>query len=125
MNFSTSYRGRCVLAVVSGATYALAYPPLDWGWLVAPGLIGLLVALRGQHGTHARAIGFLHGLAACVVGLSWLGHLFGVFALSLWAVLAAFTALFAEMQSRASRRGIWGWQFAVFTAATMRTSSAG
>jgi len=116
MHIFTSYRGRCVLAVVSGCTYALAYPPLGWGWLVVPGLIGLLVALRGQHGTHARAIGFLHGLAAFGVGLSWMIQLFGVFAFSLWAVLAAFTALFAEMQSRASLRGIGAWQFAVFTA---------
>ena len=112
----SSFRGRCVLAVVSGAVYALAYPPLGWGWLVAPGLIGLLVALRGQHGTRARTIGFLHGMAAYAVGLSWLYHLFGVFAWMLWTVLAAFTAVFAEMQSRASRRDIPAWQFAVFTA---------
>ena len=94
----------------------MAYPPLGWGWLVAPGLIGLLVALRGQHGTRARTIGFLHGMAAYAVGLSWLYHLFGVFAWMLWTVLAAFTAVFAEMQSRASRRDIPAWQFAVFTA---------
>ena len=33
----------------------------------------------------------------------------------LWCVLAAFTALFAEMQSRASLRGVSGWRFAIFT----------
>lgn len=34
----------------------------------------------------------------------------------LWCVLAAFTALFAEMQSRAVAKGVSGWQLAVFTA---------
>ena len=116
MTFFTPYRGRLALAVLSGGIYALAYPPVGWRWLVAPGLIGLLVALRGQHGTHARAIGFLHGLAAYALGLSWLLHIFGWIAWWLWIVLAAFGALFAEMQSRASGRGIDGWRFVLFTA---------
>lgn len=93
----------------------MAYPPLGWGWLVIPGLAGLLVALRGQSGTRARAIGFLHGMAAYGVGLSWLLHVFGGMAVMLWCVLAAFTALFAEMQGRAGLRGVSGWKFAIFT----------
>lgn len=72
----TSFPARCGLAVLSGAAYALAYPPLGWGLLVVPGLAGLLVALRGQHGTHARTIGFMHGMAAYAVGLSWFHHVF-------------------------------------------------
>ena len=116
MDTYSSYRGRLVLAVVSGGIYALAYPPVGWGWLVVPGLLGLLVALRGQHGPQARAIGFLHGLTAYAVGLSWLIEIFGWIAWWLWVVLAAFGALFAEMQGRAGKRGIVGWQFAVFTA---------
>ena len=93
----------------------MAYPPLGWGWLVIPGLAGLLVALRGQSGTRARAIGFLHGMAAYGVGLSWLLHVFGGMAVMLWCVLAAFTALFAEMQGRAGLRGVSGWKLAIFT----------
>jgi apolipoprotein N-acyltransferase len=112
----SSYPARCGLAVLSGAAYALAYPPLGWGWLVVPGLAGLLVALHGQHGSRARTIGFLHGMAAYAVGLSWMAHIFGGLVLPLWAVLAAFPALFAEMQSRASQRGITGWRLALFTA---------
>jgi apolipoprotein N-acyltransferase len=107
---------RCGMAVLSGVTFAMAYPPLGWGWLVFPGLVGLLLALRGQHGTRARTIGFLHGMAMYGVGVSWLFHIFSTMAVALWCVLAAFTALFAEMQSRASLRGVTGWQFAVFTA---------
>lgn len=108
-----TFPARCGLAVLSGAAYALAYPPLGWGWLVVPGLAGLLVALRGQRGTQARAIGFAHGMAAYAVGLSWFYHIFGGLVVMLWCVLAAFTALFAEMQGRASRRGIAGAEWFV------------
>ena len=111
-----SFPARCLFAVLSGGIYAMAYPPLGWGWLVVPGMLGLLAALHGQHGTRARAIGFLHGMTVFGVGLSWLFEVFGWLALVLWCVLAVFTALFAEMQSRASLRGIAGWKFAVFTA---------
>ena len=111
-----SFPARCGLAVLSGAVFALAYPPLGWGWLVFPGLVGLFLALRGQHGTRARTIGFLHGMATYGLGVSWLFHIFGTMVVVLWCVLAAFTALFAEMQSRASLRGVTGWQFAIFTA---------
>ncbi len=115
MHSINSYPARCGLAVLSGAVYAMAYPPLGWGWLVIPGLVGLLLALRGQSGTRARAIGFLHGMTAYGLSLSWLLQVFGNMAVVLWCVLAAFTALFAEMQSRAGRRGVSGWKFAIFT----------
>jgi apolipoprotein N-acyltransferase len=115
MKALSSYPVRCGLAILSGAVYALAYPPLGWGWLVIPGLAGLLLALRGQSGTRARAIGFLHGMSAYGLGLSWLLHVFGGMAVVLWCVLAAFTALFAEMQGRAGLRGVSGWKLAVFT----------
>jgi apolipoprotein N-acyltransferase len=94
----------------------MAYPPVGQGWLVVPGIVGLLVALRGQHGTRARMIGLLHGMVAYGVGLSWLFQIFGPLVVMLWCVLAAFTALFAEMQSRALRRGIGGWRLILFTA---------
>ena len=112
----SSFPARCLLAALSGAVYALAYPPLGWGWLVVPGIVGLLVALRDQHGTRARAIGLLHGMVAYGVGLSWLFQIFGPLVVMLWCVLAAFTALFAGLQSRAVLRGIGGWRLWVFTA---------
>lgn len=112
----TSFPARMALAITSGAVYALAYPPLGWGWLVFFGFGGLLVCLQGEHGTRARTLGFLHGMTAYGMSLSWLYHLFGGMTVVLWAVLAVFTALFAEMQSRAALRGILGWKLAVFTA---------
>ncbi|MEY4569242.1 MAG: hypothetical protein RLZZ398_681 [Verrucomicrobiota bacterium] len=104
------------MAALSGVVYATAYPSLGWRWLVIPGLVGLLLALRGQHGTRARTIGFIHGMTAYTLSLSWLFQIFGGMVVALWCVLAAFSALFAEMQSRASRSGLIGWKFAVFTA---------
>lgn len=111
----SSFRARCGLSVFSGVLYALAYPPLGWGWLVIPSLMILVAALRDQHGTRARAIGFIHGMTAFGVSLSWLFQIFGGISLMLWCVLAAFTALFAEMQARAGRRGITGWPLVIFT----------
>ncbi|MEO8615256.1 MAG: nitrilase-related carbon-nitrogen hydrolase [Luteolibacter sp.] len=117
MSSQVSYPARCGLALVSGAVYSLAYPPVSGGgWLVIPGIAGLLLALQGQEGTRARTIGFIHGMVAYGLSLSWLFQIFGWIAVILWCVLAAFTALFVEMQSRASRRGLVGWKFGVFTA---------
>ena len=125
MNSINSYPVRCGLAVLSGAVYAMAYPPLGWGWLVVPGLIGLMLALRGQSGTRARAIGFLHGMTAYGLSVSWLLHVFGGMAVVLWCVLAAFTALFAEMQGRAGLRGVSGWKLAIFTASGSFSKGSG
>jgi apolipoprotein N-acyltransferase len=110
-----SFGIRLLLAVLAGIVYALAYPPLGWRWLVLPGLAGLLITLQGQHGTRARALGFLHGMAVYSLGLSWLYEIFGTLVVVLWFVLAAFHALFAEMQSRAVARGMEGWKLVLFT----------
>lgn len=107
---------RLALAVASGGLYSLAYPPLGWGWLVFPALAVLLVALNGLTGSRARAVGFLHGLAAFGIGLSWLYELFGSLAVVLWFVLAFFPAMFAQMQGLAVARGVTGWKLALFTA---------
>ncbi len=107
---------RCCLAVVSGAIYSGAFPPLDWGWMVIPGIAGLLLAILGESGSRARMIGFLHGLAAFGISLSWLWNIFGTVSILLWCMLALFTALFADMQGRAVARGFCGYGLALFTA---------
>jgi apolipoprotein N-acyltransferase len=116
MKFPASFPARCLLSVISAAVFAGAFPSLGWRWLVVPGLLGLLIALDGQKGTRARTIGFLHGMTVYALGLSWLMEIFGTLAVMLWAVLAAFTVLFAEFQSRAATRGVTGWKWVVFTA---------
>ncbi len=94
----------------------MAFPPLAWGWLVIPGIAGLLVALHGECGSRARMIGLLHGVTAYGVGLSWVLNLFGPIAIALWCVLAIFTVIFAQFQGSAHLRGITGWKLALFTA---------
>ncbi len=116
MKLNSPFFARCGLTILSGAVFAAAFPPLGWRWLVVPGLVGLLLALRGQQGTRARTLGFLHGMAAYGIGISWLYQIFGIMVVILWCVLAAFTSLFAEMQSRAVAGGMGGWRLAIFTA---------
>ncbi|MES2995207.1 MAG: nitrilase-related carbon-nitrogen hydrolase [Verrucomicrobiota bacterium] len=107
---------RVLIAAAAGGLYACAFPPVDQGGLAGMGFLMLLVALHGQSGTKARALGFLFGLLAFGTSLSWLWNLFGSLAILLWCVLAAFPALFADMQGRAARAGVAGWKFALFTA---------
>jgi len=116
VKFLLPFPARCLLAVLLGLIYAAAFPPLGWRFAgVIPGIAGLIFILRGLQGTRARAIGFLFGLAAFGWSLSWLFQVFGAVAIMLYCVLAAFPALFAEMQSRAETRGLKGWALTVFT----------
>ncbi|HVJ46153.1 MAG TPA: hypothetical protein VM511_07195, partial [Luteolibacter sp.] len=103
------------MSALSGAIYSAAFPPVGWGWLVFPAIALLLFVLRGEDGTKARALGFIHGMVAFGMGLSWLVQLFGPAAVALWTILAAFPALFAHFQGLAEKRGFAGWRFAVFT----------
>lgn len=116
MKTLTGYPARCGLAIVSGLLYALAFPPLGWGWMVFPGTAGLLFSLQGESGGRARLLGLLHGLATYAAGLTWVMKIFGPVALILWCVLALFTAVFAGIQGGAHVRGITGWRLALFTA---------
>lgn len=117
MEIPRNLSARCGLAIFSGCLYAGAFPPLDWGWMVIPGIVGLLISLQGQTGSRARMIGLLHGMAAFGLSLSWLFYLFGPIAIILCCVLAVFTALFADMQGRAVAKGFSGFRLALFTAA--------
>ncbi len=121
MKIPETLTARCGLAILSGAIYAGAFPPLDWGWMVVPGILGLLLALHGQSGSRARLIGFLHGITAYGLSLSWLWNLFGPLAIALWCVLALFTVAFAGVQGSVNMRGIIGWKLALITAANWST----
>jgi len=115
-NHLSGFLARCLLSVVSGGLYALAFPPLGWGWLVIPSLAGLLLTLRDQQAGRARFLGFLHGITAYSVSLFWLFGMFGNMAIVLWMILSAFTVLFAWFQGIAGKRGWAWWKLAGFTA---------
>ncbi|QIF00104.1 nitrilase-related carbon-nitrogen hydrolase [Roseimicrobium sp. ORNL1] len=106
---------RCFLAALSGVFYALSFPPVKGSWLILPGIMGLLLAVRGLRGRPAFYVGFLHGMVAFGLGLTWLWHLFGVSAIALWGILALFPGAFAVAQGRAMAMGLRGWQLALFT----------
>lgn len=116
MSKATAFPARCGLAILSGLAVAGAFPPLGWRWMILPGLVGLLISLKHQHGTRARLLGFLHGYVAFAVSLSWIWNLFGSLSIVLWAVLAVFPAAFAHFQGRALLHGLTGWKLAAFTA---------
>lgn len=101
--------------VLSALAYAASFPPLGWRWLVVPAVAGFLVSLRGLRGSRARAVGFFLGMVAFAAGIPWLALLFGVFAVALWGILAAFMAAFAWMQSLADERGWKGFGLVGFT----------
>jgi apolipoprotein N-acyltransferase len=112
---SASYPVRCGVALLSGVVYALAFLPFGWNWLVVPGIAGFLWSLRGQRGSRARGIGFLHGMALFATGIPWLWLVFGVPAIGLWMILALFPAMFAWMQGRAEERGMARLEWVIFT----------
>ena len=115
-NRFSGFAPRCLLSVISGGIHALAFPPLGWGWLVFPGIAGLLLAVGKQQGPRSMLLGLLHGITAYSVGLFWLFGLFGPMAICLWMILAGFTVLFAWLQGYAGAKGWVWWKMAGFTA---------
>lgn len=104
---------RLMVVVLSGVAYALSFPPVGWGWLICPGVGGLMWAVRGRTMKTAWYLGLLHGLVVYGTGLSWLVSLFGPFAFALWCVMAVFHGLFALFLARAGAVGWKGWRWAV------------
>jgi apolipoprotein N-acyltransferase len=85
------------LALLSGALYWAAFPPLGWWPLAFVCWTPLLVALQGRGIRAALALGWAHGLAMCVAG-SWLFATARSFAAS-GAAGAAMALLFFAYQS--------------------------
>jgi len=86
-----------VLLVLSGAGYAAAFPPLDWGWLgwlgIAP-LYGLVAWLAPRPWAAWRA-GWWWGLAWALAAFSWLREIEWFVPFLLAPVLALFPACWA------------------------------
>jgi apolipoprotein N-acyltransferase len=106
---------RCLFAALSGVFYALAFPPIKGSWFILPAIMGLLLAVRGLRGRQAFLVGFVHGMVAFGLGLTWLWKIFGATAIPLWGILAAFPGAFALGQGRAVALGLRGWKLALFT----------
>ena len=67
-----SIAARCVLCLVSGAIYAVAFAP--WSahlWGLTALLFGLGLIVSAQRPAQAAFFGFLFALAAFTIGLEW------------------------------------------------------
>jgi len=101
---------RIALALGSAGLGVLAFPPIGW-WPLA--LVAWALLLWGLRGAGARAgfyLGLLHGVLFYGASLSWLWNLFQQFAVMLWLILAAFTAVAGAVAGGVSRsypRAVW------------------
>ncbi len=89
---------RIAAAVVSGVLVAGAFPPLDLTWLVWVGMIPLLWALWSVEGKRAGwkgfGIGYVAGLAACLIQFNWVASVSWLGAVVLPMYLATYWGLF-------------------------------
>src|SRR5579872_1694410 len=95
---------RVLGAAAAGALLAVAFPPYN---LVAVLPVGFGLVVHQLHGVTVRQAAYI-GLACGLVyfggTLFWLGNLFGVAAVSLIAIAAAFPMLFAALYVVLRRR---------------------
>jgi apolipoprotein N-acyltransferase len=89
---------RIVAAAAGGLLVAGAFPPFDFAWLVWVGMLPLLWALWSVEGKRAGwkgfGIGYLAGLAACLVQFNWVASVSWLGALVLPMYLAVYWGLF-------------------------------
>lgn len=89
---------RIAAAVASGLLVAGAFPPLGFAWLVWVGMLPLLWALWSVEGKRAGwkgfGIGYLAGLAACLIQFNWVASVSWLGALVLPMYLAVYWGLF-------------------------------
>ena len=89
---------RLAAAVASGLLVAGAFPPVGFAWLVWVGMLPLLWALWSVEGKRAGwkgfGIGYLAGLAACLIQFNWVASVSWLGALLLPMYLAVYWGLF-------------------------------
>lgn len=120
MTVLSAYRmvWRVAAACLSGLLFPLAYPAVGCWPLVFVSFVLLLWAVRGIAWRHALYLGMAQGMIAYGISLWWLWNIFGAGAICLWALMAAFTAVFAALLNategcfkspllKASAAGLW------------------
>ena len=86
-----------LLALVAGLLGAAAFWPLSFWPLMLVSIAIFLRLLRDQDGQTARNIGLVYGFALCAGTMSWLFWIFGVLALPLLVITAAYFGLLATL----------------------------
>ncbi len=95
---------RLAAAIASGLLVAGAFPPVGFAWLVWVGMLPLLWALWAVEGKRAGwkgfGIGYLAGLAACLIQFNWVASVSWLGALVLPMYLAVYWGLFGWFAAR-------------------------
>ncbi|MCW3054321.1 MAG: lnt [Chthonomonadales bacterium] len=90
---SVAFKRRVGWAFVLGGVGALSFPPHPFPLLLPIVLTGLFVLLQDMTPRQAAYIGQAFGTTLAACALRWLWDMFGPAALSLWAIIGAFTAV--------------------------------
>ena len=84
---------RLLASLLSGAAYALAFPPYHQAWLAWVALVPLLLVARGASPRAAFGYGYLAGLVAFGWTIEWVRHV----TVSGWIVLSLYLALYPSV----------------------------
>lgn len=90
---SFAFKRRVAWGLVLGGVGALSFPPHAFPLLLPVVLTGLFVLLQDLTPRQAAYIGQAFGTTLAAFALRWLWDMFGPAALSLWAIIGAFTAV--------------------------------
>lgn len=100
---------RVIAAVASGLLVAGSCPPIDFTWLAWVGMLPLLWALwsikGGRVGWKGFGIGYLGGLAACLIQFHWMASVSWLGALILPMYLAVYWGIFGIFAAKFGCRG--------------------
>ncbi len=97
---------QCALACAAGLLAAAAFWPLTL-WPLLPLSLVLFLRLLRDHGpATARNLGLVYGLTFAAGTLYWMFSIFGVFAVPLLAIMAAYFGLFASLVALTRGQGV-------------------
>lgn len=99
-----SFLWRVLGAPAAGAALSVCFPPVGFAVLLPFAASAFLLLLRDATVRRAAYLGIACGLVFYGASLFWMTRLFGMAAVSLWAILAAFVALFGALLAWMHRR---------------------
>lgn len=94
----------------------MTFLPLDFWWLAPVAWTPFLLAVHQVSFGAGLRLGLLFGVGIFGAVLSWLWNIFGAASITLWVILALFTALFGGVYAMVSRRYPDKWWLPVLSA---------
>lgn len=96
--------GRVLGGLALGGLAAFSFPPHPLPFLLPLALTGLFLLLRNRTPREAAYIGLAFETMLAAIALRWFWGMFGPAAISLWALIGAFTAVVCALLAWLSRR---------------------